>query len=84
MLYPLTTEMYPTLNRTLGFGWSSGIGRMGATLIPFLIFNILEYDLYSPFYIFAIVSFIGSIASFTLPYDTTGRKLDQVNDNDLK
>lgn len=76
MLYPLSTEAYPTLLRTLGFGFCSGIGRLGAAFIPYLIFSLLEWDLYSSFFIFGVISLIASISSGTLPYDTMGRSLD--------
>jgi hypothetical protein len=33
MLYPYTTEVYKTIYRTLGFGWASGFGRLGAALM---------------------------------------------------
>lgn len=42
MLYPFTTELYPTAVRTVGFGMSSGVGRMGATLVPYLLFAMIE------------------------------------------
>ncbi|KRX08051.1 Major facilitator superfamily domain, general substrate transporter [Pseudocohnilembus persalinus] len=77
MLYPLSTELYPTLLRTYGFGYCSGIGRLGATLIPYLIFGIMEWDLYSSFFIFFVISIIAAISSGTLPYDTLGRNLDK-------
>lgn len=41
MLYPCTTESYGTLNRTLGFGFNSAIGRLGATIMPYLILPLI-------------------------------------------
>lgn len=41
MLYPCTTESYGTLNRTLGFGFNSAIGRLGATIMPYIILPLL-------------------------------------------
>ena len=81
MLYPLSTELYPTLLRTLGFGWCSGIGRIGAALIPYLIFPLLEVDVYSSFLVFSLCGLIAAIASFRVPYDTRGRYLDFQNEN---
>jgi putative MFS transporter len=43
MLYPFTTESFGTLNRTIGFGFCSATGRIGATVMPYIIFPLLEY-----------------------------------------
>jgi len=76
MLYPFTAESYPTLMRTIGFGWASGIGRIGATIVPFIMFSLIEYDVYSSFLLFAVFSAFGVWAAITLPFDTMGRSLD--------
>lgn len=76
MLYPLSTEVYPTLLRTLGFGYCSGVGRLGAAFIPYIIFGLMDYNTYSCFIIFSITSSVAAISSATLPYDTLGRNLD--------
>jgi len=77
MLYPFTAESYPTLMRTIGFGWASGVGRIGSTIIPFIMFSLIEYDVYSSFLLFAVCSLVGVYASITLPFDTMGRSLDE-------
>ena len=41
MLYPCTTESYNTLNRALGFGFNSAVGRIGATIMPYIILPLL-------------------------------------------
>ena len=79
MMYPLSAEAYPTPLRSMGFGWCSGVGRIGAAFIPYLMFLLLEVDAYSSFLIFAVVSFIACVSSHTLPFDTCGRQLDVVN-----
>ena len=80
MLYPFSTEVYPTLLRTVGFGMCGGVGRVGATVIPYLIFWIIEIDLYSPFLVFACTSMLAMIASYTFPFCTLGRMLDHIPD----
>ena len=46
MLYPFTTEVYKTLYRTMGFGWASGFGRLGAAAMYIFIYIILGPTLY--------------------------------------
>lgn len=73
MLYPLSSESFPTKVRTLGFGWCSGIGRLGAAIIPYIIFHIMDDGgiyFYYPFLLFSCFSLIAAIASFTFPFDT--------------
>jgi len=57
MLYPYTTELYPTLLRTLGFGWASGIGRLGSFFMPYILFPLFEISPRFPFGLFIIFSF---------------------------
>lgn len=73
MLYPFSTEVYPTLVRTVGFGMCGGVGRIGATVIPYLIFWLIDKNLYSPFLVFAITSLLAMSASYTFPFCTRGR-----------
>lgn len=76
MLYPFTAEAYPTLLRSIGFGWASGVGRLGAAFGPYLIFAMKDANLYSPFLLFAFSSAVSAISSQTLPFDTLGRTID--------
>jgi len=82
MLYPFTAESYPTLLRTIGFGWASGFGRIGAAVIPFMMFALIEVNPFSSFILFGVSSFLGLICSATLPFDTMGRVLDKVKNDD--
>jgi putative MFS transporter len=72
LLYPYTSELYPTDFRTIGFGFCSGVGRLGAALIPYIMFPLIEADVKSPFIIFVVVAFVATVTSFTFPYDTRG------------
>jgi putative MFS transporter len=44
MLYPCTTESYGTFNRTLGFGFCSAIGRLGAFIMPYIVLPMVELN----------------------------------------
>ena len=45
MLYPLTTESYSSLNRALGFGFNSGMGRIAITIMPFIVVPLAKWHL---------------------------------------
>ena len=81
MLIPLSAEVYPTLYRTVGYGWASACGRVAAFVSPFILFKIYKIDLYSPFLVFLAVSLIAAYSSYTLPYDTSGINLDEKIEN---
>lgn len=76
MLYPCTTESYGTLNRTLGFGFNSAIGRLGATIMPYVILPLVEINPVFIFISFVIFSLLGALAGFLLPHETMDRALD--------
>jgi putative MFS transporter len=76
MLVPLTSELYPTNYRTVGYGFATGVGRLAATLCPFFLLTLFYYDTYSGFLLFTVLSIAGSYASWTLPFDTSGVYLD--------
>ena len=77
MLYPCTTESYPTNHRTLGFGVNSAVGRLGAVLMPYIVIPLVDINIPLIFVIFMVISLFGSYASYTLPYDGVNRALDQ-------
>lgn len=68
MLYPCTTESYGTLNRTLGFGFNSAIGRLGATIMPYIILPLIEINPVLIFLFFVAFSLAGSFSAHLLPY----------------
>ena len=48
--------------------------------MPFTLFPIYEnISEYAPFMLFALVSIIASIASATLPFDTEGKQLEEID-----
>jgi hypothetical protein len=79
MLYPYTTEAYNTLIRTLGFGTASGIGRIGSAFAPYILIHLYYENESLPFLSFFIAALIASLLAITLPFDTTGLKLDGFN-----
>lgn len=76
MLYPCTTESYGTLNRTLGFGFNSAIGRLGATVMPYMILPLVDINVTLIFVFFVFFSLLGAFAGFMLPHETMNRVLD--------
>ena len=76
MLVPLTSELYPTNYRTIGYGFSTAIGRFAATICPYILIPLFYYDNYSGFMLFGILCLIASCSSLTIPFDTSGKYLD--------
>jgi len=76
MLIPLTSELYPTNVRTVGYGVSTGIGRFAATICPFILFPLFYWNSLSIFIIFAILSIFACISIYTLKFETSGKYLD--------
>lgn len=84
MLAPLSSEMYSTNYRTVGYGFATSMGRMAATVSPYILLPLFYYETYSGFLVFTILSFFASYASHTLPFDTSGRFLDSfIGGNDF-
>ena len=81
MMYPLSTEFFPTTFRTVGLGFTSGLGRLGASIMPYSILGLFKVDVFLPILAFAIVTALNGIAAFMLPYDTRGRQLDLIEDD---
>jgi len=76
MLIPLTCELYPTNYRTVGYGYATSMGRLAATICPYLLLSLFLWNIYSSFIVFAILCFGCTYACHTLEFDTTGRYLD--------
>lgn len=76
MLVPLTSELYPTNYRTVGYGWATSMGRVAATICPYLLLNLFLWNVFSSFVVFALLCFACAYASHTVEFDTTGKFLD--------
>lgn len=70
IMYTYSTEIYPTVIRALGLGINAVSGRIAACLVPVII------DLYTPYLIFGVMSFVAFVFSFFLP-ETRGKELEE-------
>ena len=70
ILYPFTTEAYPTPIRTIGYGTACAVGRLGSITMPYILFPLYSLSHSLPFLFFTLVSSIGALASYSLPFDT--------------
>ena len=76
MLLPLTSECYPTLYRTMGYGFAAAIGRTGAFVSTFIVFPLFYKQSFLPFLAFGCITFIAAITTAFLKKDTTMAYLD--------
>jgi len=83
IMYPMTTEFYPTTIRTVGLGLTSGIGRLGSSIMPVILIELLNIDPLLPVLSFGLVMTVHVLASYMLPFDTRGRQLDLLDDDSL-
>jgi len=77
IIYPFTTEIYPTAIRTTGLGISSAFSRIGGISMPWISIASLKIGKTGPFLIYGILTSIATISSALIPYDTTGKELDR-------
>jgi MFS family permease len=76
-LAALQAELYPTSMRSTGIGYAFSIGDIGCSLMPAVLVYTSNLSPYLPLAIFGILSIIGGIFTFFVPYDTTGKELDR-------
>ena len=74
--FQYTSEIYPTKYRTTGIGFASGFGRFATIFMPICYFELKKVSLLFPYLIFGALTIISSIVSMKLPFDTTGKDLD--------
>ena len=67
MLYPFTTESYDTLTRTFGYGFNGAVGRLGSTVMPYIVLPLLDVNVDLIFVTFAISGICGCLAAFMVP-----------------
>jgi hypothetical protein len=77
MLYPFTSESYPTSARSIGFALNSFVGRFGATIMPFVIYPLYNKHPNSPFLFLAVLCFFGAVAIHSIRKDTLLKPLDE-------
>ena len=81
VLYPYTPECFPTVSRSLGNGIAGFSGRLGATVMPFVVYSLYLEHPDSPFVVFGVLSFVGLILIVLMPFDTLNRPLDDASRN---
>jgi AAHS family benzoate transporter-like MFS transporter len=66
----LVAQYYPALLRSTGFGWASGIGRIGAiigpTMVGYLVSLKLPFE--QNFFAFAVAAGVAAIAIFFVDF----------------
>jgi len=81
-IYPLTSELYHTNCRTTGLGFASGVSRIGGVLMPWIVIWALKISPTAVFVTFGAFCMIATVAVVLLPYDTTGKELDQDDEDE--
>ncbi|XP_059406636.1 synaptic vesicle 2-related protein-like isoform X1 [Carassius carassius] len=75
--YVYTPEVFPTATRAIGIGTGSGMARVGALITPFFAQVLLKSSVYLTLSVYLICCLLGSVASWFLPMETTGRSLQE-------
>jgi presenilin-like A22 family membrane protease len=78
ILYSYTLEVFDTSVRVSALGITSGIGRSGGILFPFILIQASNYSLILPYFILFVLSLVACLVNFKLPYDTKGKNLDEI------
>jgi putative MFS transporter len=72
-LYTYTTEVYPTTLRTIGFGLSSSLGRIGGAIAPVISGRLIEENLYITLHVSSTILVIVGCLMIFLPLETRGQ-----------
>lgn len=75
-IYPLTAELYKTNSRTTGLGFAGAANKIGGGVTPLICVFGFTWGATGPFAMFSIIMAIAAVSVFLIPYDTTGRGLD--------
>ncbi|XP_067264314.1 synaptic vesicle 2-related protein [Chanodichthys erythropterus] len=82
--YVYTPEVFPTATRAIGIGTSSGMARVGALITPFIAQVLLKTSVYLALSVYLICCLLGTVASWALPMETTGRSLQESTQNTME
>lgn len=78
ILYPFTTESYTTSLRSSGLAFCTGVGRLGAIIMPMIVYPLYQIDPYLVFLAFLAVSVLG-ILSAIFSHETLHHSLDSAD-----
>ena len=84
-VYSYTPELYPTINRGMGAGTASAVGRVGAFIAPLIVPFVYGYfgaenGFEIVFLILTAVFVVVALVILFLGVETKGRKLPEFND----
>lgn len=76
MLYPFSSESYPTKTRSVAFALNSAMGRVGSTIMPFVLYPLFESNPNGPFLLLSVCSLMGALSIWGVKRDTMRKALD--------
>lgn len=74
--YIWTAELFPTKIRASGIGSASTFCRLGPIIMPWVTIYLIDYGLWLPYLLFAIVGFMTLIIVMMIKHETTNKDLD--------
>ena len=84
VIFVFAAELYPTEVRSIGVGFTSGIGRIGGIVAPFIILLQDKDGLsYVPYLIFGISGILSGIWTLALPETNKKPILQNINEAEL-
>ena len=79
VLYPFTSESYPSHVRSTGSAVNSCLMRLFSIVAPFLVLFLYDLSARLPWLMFAIASAVGFVNTLMISYDTLGKDLDSAD-----
>jgi MoaA/NifB/PqqE/SkfB family radical SAM enzyme len=68
----------------MGYGLGHSFARFGGIMVSFISEGLrICFGLFAPYYFLAIISIIGVYNCYSLPFETLGRNLDEVEHDDI-
>ncbi|ELU05355.1 hypothetical protein CAPTEDRAFT_170750 [Capitella teleta] len=80
-VYIYTSEVFPTVVRSLGLGSCSAMARVGAMITPFVAQVLMEWSMTTALWMYGGLCIACALTSFMLPIETKGRELAQGKNN---
>lgn len=71
-----TPELFSTMLRGVGCSFTNFMCRSGGAIMPWILAYTYRFGNLGPFLAISSITIISCIATFMLPMDTTGRRLD--------